>query len=853
MPKHIPQMEKVIALIMLFFAAFPTLGATPSQGVHVDNNGVLRDGNNNEVAYYGTNYTVPFAHAYRALTSRGIDPRAAIDRDTYHMARMGLNAFRLHLWDVELTDSIGNITPDNPHLDLLDYLISRLEDRGISVVITAQTNFGNGYPERNVNTGAYSYRYDKCDVHLNPEAQAAQERYLKQLARHTNPYTRKSYADDPAIIALEINNEPCHNGTAKQVTAYINRMAKALRKSGWTKPILYNVSHNRQVVEAYYLADIQGTTYQWYPTHLVAGHERRGNFLPHVDQYAIPFSNVKGFGSKAKFVYEFDPADVLCTYLYPAIARTLRREGFQWITQFAYDPIDIAPYNTEYQTHYLNLAYTPGKALGMKIAAEVTRNIERSADFGGYPTDTVFGDFRVSHHCDLAEYNTPDKFFYTNSTNTAPVAPTRLAEIAGHGNSPIVKYSGTGAYMLDRIDRGVWRLEVMPDIILTRDPFATPAPNRRVGDIIYREQPMTIALPELGQSFVYQGINNDNTRRGTAKDATFAAYPGVYLLAANGASLDTIDCHERLGNIFLDEYVAPTPDKLTLTVLHTPQDNALRGDSLTVRAIAYGAADPDSLVVYPADVSMWRNHNTLYKMHRVSAYQYEARIPARGSDRCQYNIVAFGDSTVLTYPGAVAGTPLDWYQTGNGHYAVGLYSDGDPVVLLSASDPGEMSTIPESWADARYNLVKRSPIDTDVMRLHITPDQNNTEALIQKYVAPSLASRRDLDATRRLVVSLGNVSGAKTARVAVVNSDGITYAADIPAHSGKTSLSINDLQQSTTALSPAPYPVFLNRYLTPQCYDKPLDWKDIEFLTISFPDIPAGTTVDADITGAWLE
>ena len=105
---------------------------------------------------YGTNYTVPFAHAYRALDSLGIDRREAIDRDVYHMSRMGLNAFRLHLWDVELSDSAGNLL-ENEHLDLLDYLISRLEARGIDIVLTAQTNFGNGYPERNTDpNGAYS-------------------------------------------------------------------------------------------------------------------------------------------------------------------------------------------------------------------------------------------------------------------------------------------------------------------------------------------------------------------------------------------------------------------------------------------------------------------------------------------------------------------------------------------------------------------------------------------------------------------------------------------------------------------------------------------------------------------------
>jgi endo-1,4-beta-mannosidase len=132
--------------------------------------------------------------------------------------------------------------------------------------VTAQTNFGNGYPERNQPTGGYSYDYDKCDVHQNPKAIAAQEKYIAALVNHVNPYTGVSYKDDPYIIGFEINNEPCHPGTKEQTKSYINRMLGALKKAGNKKPVFYNVSHNQHVVEAYYDTAVQGTTYQWYPT-----------------------------------------------------------------------------------------------------------------------------------------------------------------------------------------------------------------------------------------------------------------------------------------------------------------------------------------------------------------------------------------------------------------------------------------------------------------------------------------------------------------------------------------------------------------------------------------------------------
>ncbi|MDE7142136.1 MAG: cellulase family glycosylhydrolase, partial [Muribaculaceae bacterium] len=229
--------------------------------------------------YYGTNYTLPFAHGYRAAEILGQDRKVAIDQDVYHMARMGLNGFRLHLWEAELADSAGNLV-DNTHLDLLDYLLYRLEQRGIAVILTAQPNFGNGYPERDTDTGAFTYDYDKCEMHSAPGAVMAQRRYIDQLVRHVNPYNGRSYAADTAIVALEINNEPCHTTSPTQIKEYIDTMVSTLRSAGWHKPILYNASHNTDKAQGYFDSAADGTTYQWYPIGLVSGKARRGNFLP---------------------------------------------------------------------------------------------------------------------------------------------------------------------------------------------------------------------------------------------------------------------------------------------------------------------------------------------------------------------------------------------------------------------------------------------------------------------------------------------------------------------------------------------------------------------------------------------
>ncbi|HEX8507127.1 MAG TPA: cellulase family glycosylhydrolase, partial [Hymenobacter sp.] len=333
----------------------------PSGEVFVDKNGVLRwQKGKQEVALFGVNYTTPFAYSYRAVQKMGVPHEQAIAQDVYHLARMGVDAFRVHVWDVEITDTVGNLL-ENEHLRLLDYLVSQLKQRGIKIILTPIAYWNNGYPEKDTGTG-FSSIYSKTQAYTNPRAIAAQERYLTQFLNHRNPYTRQLNREDPDIIAFEVCNEPKYNQPEAPITGFANRMVAAIRATGCRKPVFYNVSENPSVYEAVLNAKVDGLTYQWYPQGLVGNHALRGNFLPYVDQYPIPYRTDKRFTGRAKMVYEFESADIIQPVMYPFMARSLREAGFQWGTQFAYDPLAIAYANTEYQTHYLNLAYTPAKA-----------------------------------------------------------------------------------------------------------------------------------------------------------------------------------------------------------------------------------------------------------------------------------------------------------------------------------------------------------------------------------------------------------------------------------------------------------------------------------------------------------
>lgn len=844
MLKKIVTFNTFVAFVLVSLAA-----ANATNGkVHVDSTGVMRDSaTGEEVSYYGVNYTVPFAHAYRALGYLGVDRKEAIEKDVYHMARLGFNAFRIHVWDVEISDAEGNLIA-NEHLDLLDFLIARCEERGIDIVLTAQTNFGNGYPERNIDTGAFTYHYEKCRIHDTEEAIQKQERYIHQFVTHRNPYTGKRYADDPAIIALEINNEPCHSGDENAATAYINRMVHSAKEGGWGKPVFYNVSHNLDVVQGFLDADIQGGTYQWYPVGLVSGYTREGNFLPLVDNYEIPFKNNPNFNTLAKLVYEYDPADNLHAYLHPAMIRTLRKEGFQWITQFSYDPIDMARFNTEYQTHFLNLAYTPRKALSMMIAAEVARTIPRGADYGVYPRDTIFDVFRVSYHQDLSEMNSREKFLYSNNTQTRPIAPGELVQVAGYGSSPVIGYSGTGAYFLDRVDHDTWRLEVMPDVVLTTDPFKKPSLTREVAAIIYKEHPMDINLPSLGNSFYYKGISTGNDRHGKAENGRATIYPGVYLLSKEpspGTSADST-------------FVAPKETKSFFSVMHHPVSKIAREDSLTVQARIYGHIVPDSLVIYPREISFWREDNRLYKMQQVGDNLFEATIrPGKHQQEISYTIVAFTPDGPRTFPQDAPGTPLTWDFNTTLYYTVTVTEPNEPVVLLEPTrefNKTEVATIPDAQY-ARLSFEHRAPVRSNVYRLEYTPSEgwpagDNPIAVIKRYVREELRSHPFLGEKQNVVISLDKYQGVKEIEIAILSTDGITYSAkEVPAT--RVEVPLSRLKQSPTLICPAPYPSFLPRtFESPEKI--PLQVSELEFIQVTVSG-EINTPLLLEIQGIWLE
>jgi endo-1,4-beta-mannosidase len=235
--KHLVRAIGTIALGLFLCGR---LSAQPS--AFVDEKGVLRwTETKEEVCVFGVNLTSPFADTFAAQEFLGVDHEKAIDADVYHLARMGMDGFRVHVWDNDISDSSGNLVL-NKHLQLFDYMLHQLKERGIKIILTPMCFYSSGGRDAGTNNGFQKYFDGKKGCLTDTNSFVAQERYLSQFVSHVNPYTGLAYKDDPDIIAFEINNEPFNHADRPDLaTYYINRMAAAIKSTGCRKPLFYNM------------------------------------------------------------------------------------------------------------------------------------------------------------------------------------------------------------------------------------------------------------------------------------------------------------------------------------------------------------------------------------------------------------------------------------------------------------------------------------------------------------------------------------------------------------------------------------------------------------------------------------
>jgi hypothetical protein len=800
-------------------------GTAATRPAYLDQSGIVRwRDNDSEVALFGADYCLMSSSDYRMAGYISRNRKPIVDEDMAHFARMGWDALRICSWgDWENSDKAGNLL-NNDHVDLLDYVIAKAHERGIYVLLTPIHGYNANWPDQMGKTAqspGFSNFFEKSEMGTNPKSIATQVNYIKQLLNHVNPYTGVALKDEPAILFVEMINEPIHHPEdLKGSIAYINTLVKAVRDTGSTQITFHNVSQDFQIAEAIRQSNVEGVSFGWYPSALVAGHTDKGNFLQAVDSY--PDMLRPELNGKPRIVYEFDTADLNTGYMYPAMARTYRSVGAQFASMFAYDMLQTAPYNLGWQTHFLNLVHTPKKAVSAVIAAEAMRRLPRMKANGRYPDNLRFGDFHVSYEDDLSELNAPDAYMNAGSTTTLPRDPDALTRVVGLGSSPVVAYEGTGAYFLDKVRDGVWRLELYPDEVLVRDPFEQPRPDKIVSRLLYRDWPMRVDLPDLGRRFTVTPIKvppDTAAAPRRAKSGQFAVEPGVWLLSRN-ERVDRASLPAHINRVGFEEYHVNKPMTYPDIVLSLAPKEFLAGAPIEIRVRVADNTLPDKVKVWVRPAGT-RNFGTAILMGRAQANDYFAAIAANKLPPGIYEYVVSettGERTA-TFPDAVPQQPNEWPYLSDTFWTFRVMPPRAPLRLLDPKAdyaqlafvrPGEQYRFPFFQIGVGDGAGESALVLTLPDLGKDTPERY-AAAL---YVGDAIAARGvEASHATTLNIKLKCVGGTrKTVIIRLIEKDGAAWSIPVVANDAWSHVSVplTDLQISRSIHIPSPFPGLWN-------------------------------------------
>lgn len=795
--------------LLRFAAVAPLAGAAagasrPRPRSFVDPQGAWRWADGREVALFGVNYNIASAAAFRFIKAAGASFESVIAQDFAHFRRLGLDALRLSFWgDWESSAADGRLIV-NDHVRVLDQILARAGEAGLSCLLSPIVTYDASWPDRTdgPRTGLSS-AFRKDALGTDPAAIAAQVQYLRQLLSRTNPLTGLRYADEPAIAAIEPINEPTHHSDDRYGSVrYINALADAVRSAGFIGPIVYNVSQDMGIAPAIAAAAVQGATFGWYPTGLQNGHDVGGNGLLLVDRYEQ--MRLPTLGARAKLVYEFDAADSMARYFYPAMARAFRSGGAQFAAMFAYDSLPIAAANAEFNDHFLNLAYTPGKAISAMIAACAMRELPRGQDAGAYPATMQFGGFRVDDRADLSELVDETRFLHSGSTPTAPPNPARLRQLAGCGTSPLVDYDGTGAWFLDRLAPGEWRLEVYPDAVEVANPFEFRRPSRPAVRIVHRARRWSVRLPDLGPGY---GVERaDENRMATQSDGSVALRPGVYRLTRAGVT----------PNAVVDpSFHAPPPDAFAPLIRHAPPASVTAGQTWNVHVEVVA---PEA----PRGVSLWlRTEKRLDEVAMTpgSGFSYHCRLDgARLAEGfLDYFIEAEVGKARILAPAGDGALPRDWDFPREGGFRVAVVAPDTPLALFDAARHGERVIVPYGGY-TRFAAIHTTPAADGGVALRFDGSKlgeaDERDLPAQRSWNGMLDTEgRDLSRMAGLVVegrSLG--PGGAVLGVILIERDGMAWGAPVRlgADGNPVTLALASLRPVRAAMLPRDFPKGIN-------------------------------------------
>lgn len=497
--------------------------------------GVIRDAAGREVRLWGVNYYAPFSHNYQNLAEVGADYRQAIAEDVAQFRLLGLDFVRIHVFDREISDAEGRLTP-NRHLEVFDLLMEELHRAGIFVMLTPvawwnsaenQAQMDRYYAYWHVGVGGsfgFSNFYGVDEMIWNEDAIRCQERYVAGLLDRRSSISGRRYADFPNLVALEPFNEPIYvrlemltrepqdnlheaalsRGPARQrlrklwedyrrshpgeeakvfdqfrgelVERYLKRMFAAM-DGAMKRPYLRAHSDtglkNESIRGTLKTVGVDALTTGCY---LTGGRGFESSWNDHLNYLDLTRAWNEGIAGqhaedRPRIVYEFNAPSTLQGHPYGAMALAFAARRVQMAAMFTYTPTAVAAYNPGWRVHFLNLLHTPARAVAFAAAGEIFRRAPANGELPADSNRWQGPGWTIQPNPDAVTF-AGDNLLVHSARLSDPEAPAAAPDtILASGSSRFVTAEGNGAYRLHRTGAGAWELIVFPNERLVGDPF----------------------------------------------------------------------------------------------------------------------------------------------------------------------------------------------------------------------------------------------------------------------------------------------------------------------------------------------------------------------------------------------
>lgn len=459
------------------------------------------------------------------------------------------------------------------------------------------------------------------------------------------------------------------------------------------------------------------------------------------------------------------------------------------------------------------MVYTPSKAIGGMISAQVMKRIPRGKHYGYYPQNNNFGDFKVDFYQDLGQLNAEDMFYYSNNTTDQPKNVKALKHIAGVGSSPVVQYEGTGIYFIDKVADNEWKLEVYPDIMNVDDPFKAGSVNRVARQAVCLNRNIHIQLPGL--------------------QTALCIYPGKYTFKNNLlVNYEALPNQEYYNKEAMKDWKV---NNSTLTEMPQSRPGVFACE-------VYGPTLPKQVNLYI--LSGWRGGKRIPMAHK-SGFRYETEV-----DLSKYPLgeigyhfgIEYTDGKLL-FPAKIIGAADEFGYYEQEQYNLRIVNNNTTLTLLDKNDNIRKlrRSRPHNSPDNQVSQVYVGDEMVKAFRI-TTPDLERKDTYklpcdvtLSKYISPLIDSRDWKTSTPKYIrIEAQGLTNTDKAIINFIDTEGRGYGNtfSIKPDMQQILIPVSALRPTKGVILPQEYPGGITPYYYPASTrdndNVPLKWENID-------------------------